>query len=108
MIDYLGSLRPKYKTGLLSNAWTDAREALFDGHRCKDVFDVSVFSFEIGMAKPDPAIYRYILAKLQTKAENSIFVDDNLQNIEAAAALGIHAIHFKNHQQCIEDIQALL
>ena len=108
LIDFLDSMRPKIKVALLSNAWTGARQSLLEKHACKDVFDVSIFSYEVGMAKPDPAIYRLILERLGVAASSSIFVDDNKQNIESAAALGIHAIRFLDPEQAIRDIRALL
>jgi putative hydrolase of the HAD superfamily len=108
LIDFLGSLRPALKTGLLSNAWSNARQALTEKHQCRDVFDVYLFSCEVGLAKPDPAIYKLILERLGVKAREAIFLDDNVQNVGAAAKLGIHAIRFLNHTQALQDIQALL
>ena len=108
LIDFLDSLRPKIKTALLSNAWNGARQALLNRHACRDVFDVSIFSYEVALAKPDPEIYKLILKRMNVKATEAIFLDDNLQNIESAAALGIHAIHFHSAAQAMEEIRKLL
>jgi epoxide hydrolase-like predicted phosphatase len=108
LITFLGSLRPERKTGLLSNAWTGAKEALIHKHNLPNVFDVVIFSYEISLAKPDQAIYQLILSKLEVQPGEAIFLDDNKQNIVAACKLGIHGIQFKNHNQAIQDIQALL
>ena len=108
LINFLRSLRPQYKTGLLSNAWTGTRDTLLRIQACMDAFDVSIFSYEVGLAKPDAAIYREILKRLGVEAPAAIFLDDNLSNVESAAALGMHAIRFLNQQQAIQDIRALL
>jgi len=108
LIQFLRELRPGRKTGLLSNAWSNARAMLTDKYKCMDAFDVSVFSFEVGMAKPDPAIYYLILDKMEVQPQEAIFVDDFPENIRAAADLGIHAIQFKGAEQALADIRKLL
>ncbi len=108
LVNFLRNLRPQYKTGLLSNAWSNAREMLTKKYECIDAFDVSMFSFEVGLAKPDLAIYRLILDRLQVKPDEAIFVDDFIANIEAANELGIHSIHFINRNQTISEICNLL
>ena len=57
-------------------------------------FNVLVWSFQLGMAKPDPAIYHYTLEKLGTRPEETLFLDDKRVNIEAANALGIVGMEF--------------
>jgi len=57
-------------------------------------FDVLVWSFQLHMAKPAPAIYRYALQELGVRPEEALFLDDKLVNVEAARALGIQAIQF--------------
>jgi putative hydrolase of the HAD superfamily len=48
------------------------------------------------MAKPEPAIYLHTLHELGVEPDEALFLDDRLVNIEAAQALGIHAILFSN------------
>lgn len=55
-------------------------------------------SSDIGLAKPDPRIYKHVLNKIQCKAENVIFIDDNKDNITAAEALGIQTILFSTFE----------
>jgi epoxide hydrolase-like predicted phosphatase len=100
LIDFIHSLRPRYKTGLLSNAWDDARASL--GARFPNFFDafvVSVFSAEVKMAKPDERFYCWILDRLGVSPEEAVFVDDFVENVEGASALGMQAVLFKNSQQ---------
>lgn len=65
-----------------------AEAALFDRFR-----DIVVSGTE-KLVKPDPAIYRLALARFGLEPGEAVFIDDNRANIEAAAALGIHALHF--------------
>jgi putative hydrolase of the HAD superfamily len=57
-------------------------------------FDVLVWSYHVGVAKPDPAIYRYVLEKLGTQPEETLFIDDRPVNVEAANALGMKGVVF--------------
>ena len=56
--------------------------------------DGMVISYEIHMLKPDPEIFHYTLEKFGIKAEETLFVDDNLHNVEAARKLGIPSYQF--------------
>jgi len=59
-----------------------------------------VVSGEIGIVKPDKKIYKYAIDRFKIKqTETVVFIDDRLENIEAATALGIKGIHYKNPQQ---------
>jgi putative hydrolase of the HAD superfamily len=69
-------------------------------------FDVLVWSFQLGIAKPDPAIYHYVLEKLGTRPEETLFLDDRRINIDAAKALGLRAIEFSTIEKLREDLQA--
>jgi putative hydrolase of the HAD superfamily len=69
-------------------------------------FDVLVWSYQMRMAKPDPAIYRHVLNELGTLPEETLFLDDKLINIEAAEALGMQAIQFSTVEKLREDLIA--
>ena len=94
MLDFIQRLRPRFKTALLSNASPQLQE-LLDALDVTDLFDVIVVSGVVGAQKPDPAIYRVVLARLGLAPEETIFVDDFVQNIEAAERLGMHTLHFR-------------
>lgn len=108
LIDFLRSQQGKFTTALLSNAWSNARRSLTEKYQCMDAFDVSVFSCEVGLAKPDQAIYTLILERVGVEPGQAIFVDDNKDNIESAAQMGIHAIRFFTTDQTIREINGLL
>jgi len=104
LVGTIRTLRSQYRTALLSNAWSDIREAAGKRFRFLDAFDVVVFSAEVKLAKPDERIYRYVLGKLAIEPHEAVFVDDFIENIEAAESLGIHTIHFKSQEQTLLEL----
>ena len=76
--------------GLLSNALPN----LADTGQTLAAEDKIFVSYELGLLKPDKAIYQSVLAKLNAKPEEVIFIDDKRENVEAAKSLGINGIVF--------------
>jgi glucose-1-phosphatase len=105
---FLQELRSNYKIGLLSNAWSGARMVLDSRYHMMGAFDISIFSAEVGLAKPDPRIYQLALDRLGVEAAQAIFVDDYQPNIDAANTLGIHGVSFKNALQARQDVMQII
>jgi len=57
-------------------------------------FDGTLVSGHEGMVKPDPAIYELLLQRYSITPAQAVFIDDKLENVEAARRLGLHGIHF--------------
>jgi putative hydrolase of the HAD superfamily len=76
------------RVGLLSNSWSNQYP-----DEVLALCDPVVISGEVGLRKPDPAILRLLLDRLDLPAERTAFVDDVPPNVAAAAELGIHAVH---------------
>jgi putative hydrolase of the HAD superfamily len=70
-------------------------------------FDLLVWSYQLRVAKPDPAIYHYALERLGTRPEETLFVDDKLENVDTAAALGMKALVFSTVEKLRSDLIAL-
>ena len=94
LVAWLEARKPRYRLGLLSNAWDTTRAWLARQPRLAALWDVVVISAEVGKMKPDPAIYRHALAQMDLPPEAVLFVDDNPANVAAARALGLTAIRF--------------
>ena len=107
ILEYLRSLRPRYVTGLISNAWSDMREYLIR-KKIDDAFEHLTISAEVGVAKPETKIYHLALEQAQVKAGEAVFVDDVLANIEACEAVGMKGIHFKDPHASMEQLKKLL
>lgn len=108
LVNYIRSKRRHYKTALLSNAPARLETMLHNEWHIADCFDVIVISALVGMMKPDPAIYRLTLNQLQVAPQEAVFIDDMRENVEAAAALGIHAIQFTTRDVTLKELEALL
>jgi HAD superfamily hydrolase (TIGR01509 family) len=102
---YLQSLRPRYRVGLLSNAWNDTRAALIQKYHLDKVMDTIVISAEEGMAKPDLRIYRLAAERLEVAPRECIFVDDRAGNVTGAEAAGMKGVVFAATPQAIAAIQ---
>lgn len=108
LVDYIRSLRNSYHTALLSNAFSDLRDAITQHWKIEDAFDEIIISAEVGITKPDPRIYRLALDRLGVAPPEAVFIDDFLHNVEAAQAAGLHAIRFQNPEQARRDLEQIL
>ena len=108
LVRFLQSLRPRYKIGILSNAWSDARAFHNARFKFDTWMDAAVYSAEVKLLKPDPRIYQLVLDQLKLPAEACVFVDDKLVNVQAAQALGMAGIWYRNTRQTINDIEDCL
>jgi epoxide hydrolase-like predicted phosphatase len=95
--------RHDIRTALLSNSWGD--QYLRDGW--SDLFDAVVISGEVGMRKPEPAIFAHTLDLLGLEPAECVFVDDHERNIRAAAALGITGVWHQTYEQTAAELQIL-
>ncbi len=82
------------KIYLLSNFPEGVFQTVAEPNRALDFFDGLVVSYKLKMAKPDKQIFEYVLNEYNLKAENCLFVDDTLKNIEMAKSLGFNTHHF--------------
>lgn len=94
MIDFARNLRDSYKTVLLSNLTPEMTAHIAAKHAVRELFDLAIFSNEIGLIKPEPAIYEYALEASKTPPASVLFTDDSKKNVAAAAALGIRSLLF--------------
>lgn len=107
LVDFLRSLRPAYKTGLISNAWPDLRGYIVS-QKFDDAFDHMVISAEVGMMKPDAGIYRLALEQAGVNPDEAVFVDDFAENIKGAQAVGMHTIHFRDPDETLTNLRRML
>lgn len=105
---YILNLRPRYLTAALSNAMSDARQSLLNKWQLGDGFDHFFISAEMGMMKPDPRIYHTVLHHLALAPAETVFVDDFLQNVQAAQAVGMRTVWFRNREQTIGELERIL
>ena len=105
---YFANLRPRYQTAILSNSFVGAREKEQERYGFGDMCDLIIYSHEVGLQKPDRAIYELLCERLDVQPEEVIFLDDVGVCVEAARQIGMDAILFKETAQAIADIDACL
>ena len=99
----LAARRAGIRTALLSNAdgpdepipWLDA------------LFEVLVFSGDVGLAKPDPAIYRLTVQRLGLAPGECVFVDDLAVNVRGAVAAGLVGVHHTSVPSTLAELAVL-
>ncbi|MBR6445663.1 MAG: HAD family phosphatase [Prevotella sp.] len=79
---------------LLSN--TNDMHWQYCGHQLDGCFERVFLSYEMRLAKPDTAIFAEVLRQADIDAHDTLFIDDNADNIAAAASLGIKTFHNQN------------
>lgn len=105
MIDAARRIGDHYPVGLLTNnvkEWGGWREFY-----PVEVFDVIIDSSEVGMRKPDPAIYRLACERLEVAPDRAAFVDDVLSNVDGARAVGLVAIQFTTTGEVLDRLRPL-
>ena len=109
LLGWLGGLRPRYKTAMLSNAWPEARITVRENYPGSlNVFDLVIFSAEVQLAKPDERIYQLVCQRLGVAPEEAIFLDDVAENIAGAQRIGMKGVQFLDPQQARRNLEALL
>ncbi len=108
LIEYARQLRPRYRTGILSNSFVGAREREQAAYGFEDLVDEIVYSHEAGMSKPEPGIYALVCARLNVRPWEMVFLDDSDMCVAGAREVGIHAIHYRDNGQAIEKIDKLI
>jgi epoxide hydrolase-like predicted phosphatase len=107
LVDYIRSLKSKYKIGIISNAWPHLDD-LLDRWQIADAFSIIVGSGDEGVMKPDPRIYEMALERLEVLPEESVFIDDFIENIKSAQKLGMQTIHFQSPEQALSQLKEVL
>jgi putative hydrolase of the HAD superfamily len=91
------------KTALLSNSWgLDYPREVWAG-----AFDAVVISGEVGMRKPEPAIYLYTARQLGLQPQQCVFVDDLAPNVRGAVDVGMVGVRHVSAVQTIRELETL-
>lgn len=96
-----------YTLGLLSihaKEWVLHCEKIFNYHK---LFKLVMYSYEVGVSKPERKAFELILEKLNANPKECIFIDDSERNIAAASSLGMHVIRFETPKQLRKDLRKM-
>ncbi len=108
LLEYIAELSKDYKVSVLSNVGTNWIRDKFLTTDETALFTDMVLSYEVGLGKPDPDIYRLALERLSIEPEEAVFVDDQLLYCDVAKSLGMGAIVYTNFAQFKHELQTLL
>jgi putative hydrolase of the HAD superfamily len=106
--DFCAGLRPRYRTAILSNSADGARREEQRRYGFEQLVDVIIYSHEVGVAKPDPSIYRLAEERLGVHATKIVFVDNHEPHIRAAEACGWRGVLHADTQSTIVHLRTLL
>ena len=95
-----------YKQGVISNHSREWGKYIIERWNLRRFLNPIIISAEVGLDKSSNTIFYFALACLNVNPENTIFVDNNLKNVERAKKLGINGIHFENGRKLREDLES--
>ena len=113
-MEYLQTLRGKYRLGVLSNTnpflqgWARSEKFTDEGKRLDDYFDELYLSYLMKCSKPGKEIYLKMLNDGNMLPHETLFVDDGAKNIEAAEAVGIRTLKAVNGEDWREELEKIL
>lgn len=97
-VSLVRALRSRVKVGVLSNTNAIHFEYLRERMSVLRELEHVYASHEIGSRKPDAECFQHVLARMSVAPQRTVFIDDVLENVEAAQSLGIRVIHAVNAQ----------
>lgn len=108
-LDMLHTLKGSFRTFLLSNTniihYHAFRKILWEEHQMDGLdtlFEQVYYSHDIGLRKPHPETFQWVLDQNNLKAEETLFIDDSPQHIEGAKAAGLQTYHLKKGEEITE------
>lgn len=108
LFDFIKSkLYGKYKLGVLSNAGRGMLARKLTPEQLS-LFDDSIISAEVGLVKPDPAIFRLAAQRLELDPSEIIFVDDHREYLNGASSIGMKTLLFKGFDQFVQEFDTMI
>lgn len=110
VLDLILKLKKEYKIGLLSNLTPEMKDKILFAHNLEKYFEVMVFSCDndVSAMKPQKKPYEIILHKLGLEADQCLFIDNSIKNVEAAEKIGMQAMLFTDKNSFFKDILKLI
>jgi putative hydrolase of the HAD superfamily len=104
MIDWaIAVQRAGISTGILSNMGDAMETGIVARFPWIAGFDHCTFSYNLGVAKPDERIYQHAIAGVGGPADATLFIDDRIENVEAARAVDLQAIQYTSHEDFLRE-----
>jgi len=108
LLDFLKEIKPKIKTGFITNSLSKLTRRLVEEWKLKEIFEVMVISSEEKLAKPDPQIFLLSLQKLKVSPEECLYVGKKGSYVDVALSLGMRSFLYCNFDDFKERILRIL
>lgn len=108
LVDYIHSLRPQYRVGLLSNVSHGTMEQLITPEEQDELFDAVILSSDVHLIKPDPNVFTLAAERLGLLPDECVMIDDREENCEGASRAGLHTVWFASNEQAVAELERLL
>ena len=109
MYELISNLKEKYPVIYgLTNWSAETFPPVREKYKIFSLIDNIVCSGDEKLLKPDPKIYQTLLERYNLKAEESVFIDDNINNVKGAIDMGMKSIRFVDAEQLQKDLNELL
>lgn len=107
LVNWIRENKSKYTFSILSNSGSFLNALLKDKLGIYDDFEYVFNSSDIGLFKPDPAVFKFVIGELDATPSDCLFIDDNYSNIESAGRLGMNAVFFTTNSELFEVLKSL-
>jgi HAD superfamily hydrolase (TIGR01549 family) len=108
LLAFVQELRKTYKVGMLSNIGGDMMDGFFSHEERKQLFDVVILSGDVGIAKPDRAIFELMCKRLGVALDEAVMIDDSKNTCAMVKTYGMQSVCYKDFDQCKHDLARLL
>lgn len=108
LVELVQQLRKSYKVAMLSNIGGDMMDGFFSPKERQELFDVVVLSGDVGMAKPDKAIFELTCERLGVELHEAVMIDDMQTTCDIVRTFGMQSVYYKDFEQCRIELTALL
>jgi len=101
-------IKRQYRLALLTNAEVGQIETMDKLWHFKQFFELIIDSSVVKLRKPQPQIFLLVCKRLALKPEECLFIDDGIDNIQAAEKLGFKTVHFNKPEESVKLIRKIL
>jgi HAD superfamily hydrolase (TIGR01509 family) len=107
VLSVVKQLSGSYKLGLLSNAPSELLRPLLEKHGLAALFDAIVISSDVRQRKPNPEVFAMILKKLESRPQETLFIDDLQDYVDGAKQNGITGLLYESTPKLIDDLNKI-
>lgn len=103
----LQNLHNNYELGIISGNIKERVKFLDGKYHFRKYFDWEIYSFDVGINKPNLKIYKEALQKINVKERNCLYIDDQETFLKPARILGMNTLLFKTYEEFLKDLSRL-